>query len=506
VTTEPDQRNGIGQAFLASIVESSDDAIVSKDLNGIIATWNSGAERIFGYAAGEAIGQPITILIPPELQHEETQILARIRSGARIDHFETVRRRKDGALLDISLTISPIRAADGTIVGASKIARDITGRKRAEALLRKQTEQLETLNRLAMTISSDLDLERIVQRVTDMATTLTGARFGAFFYNVRHRGGQAYLLFTLSGAPREAFEKFGLPRATPVFEPTFHGTGIVRSDDIRADARYGKNPPHRGMPEGHLPVVSYLAVPVMSRSGEVIGGLFFGHDEPAVFTQEAENMAASIAAHAAVAIDNARLYGAAKEEMRSKELLLNEFKHRMKNLLSTVQAIASQTLRNSPKEDREAFAGRLLALAHAQEALTGGTWDRAPVRELVQRTLELFARERFAIEGPDVSLDGVSAQPLVLALHELATNAVKYGALSNDAGRVEVSWSVSDKKLSFHWREKGGPSVEEPKRRGFGSVLIEQATGGLAQLEFPSDGVRCTITLPLSGDRTGTET
>ena len=288
----------------------------------------------------EVIGKPITILIPPHLQDEETTILGRIRSGDRIDHYETVRQRKDGALINISLTVSPMRDAEGVIVGASKIARDVTARKVTEGLLREQTQRLHALNRLATTISSDFDLERIVQRVTDMATTLTGANYGAFFYNVKHRGGEAYLLFTLSGAPREAFEKFGLPRATPVFEPTFHGTGVVRSDDIRADPRYGKNPPHRGMPKGHLPVVSYLAVPVVSRSGEVICGLFFGHDQAGVFTRDTEEMTVAVAAHAAVAIDNARLYATTQEEMRSKELLLNEFKHRVKNTLATVLAVA----------------------------------------------------------------------------------------------------------------------------------------------------------------------
>ena len=135
MTTAPDQRNSISQALLASIVENSDDAIVSKDLNGVIDTWNTGAEKIFGYTAAEAIGQSITILIPPELLDEEAKILQRIRNGQRIEHYETVRRRKDGQPLNISLTISPIRAADGMIVGASKIARDVTDRKRAEALL-----------------------------------------------------------------------------------------------------------------------------------------------------------------------------------------------------------------------------------------------------------------------------------------------------------------------------------------------------------------------------------
>ena len=126
--------------WLSSIVESSDDAIVSKSLNGIIATWNKGAERIFGYPAEEAIGRPITIVIPEDRQNEETEILRRIRGGERIDHFETIRRRKDGRLIAISLTVSPVKNAEGEIIGASKIARDITEQKQSQ-------EQIATLAR-----------------------------------------------------------------------------------------------------------------------------------------------------------------------------------------------------------------------------------------------------------------------------------------------------------------------------------------------------------------------
>lgn len=121
--------------WLGAIVDSSDDAIIGKDLNGIVMSWNKAAERLFGYTAEEAVGQPITILIPPDRPNEEPNILARLRRGERVDHFETVRRHKDGTLLDISLTISPVKNAQGTIIGASKIARDISERKRAEAAL-----------------------------------------------------------------------------------------------------------------------------------------------------------------------------------------------------------------------------------------------------------------------------------------------------------------------------------------------------------------------------------
>jgi PAS domain-containing protein len=210
---------------------------------------------------------------------------------------------------------APPGAADAALIVSME---DLIDRRSVESALRKQTHRLETLNRVARAIASDLNLENIVQTVTDAATDLSGAQFGAFFYNVIDAQGERYVLYTLSGAPRSAFERFPLPRNTAVFDPTFRGLGIIRSDDIRRDPRYGKSPPHHGMPKGHLPVVSYLAVPVISRSGEVHGGLFFGHDQPGVFTAEAEEMIAAIAAHAAIAIDNARLLQAAQFEIEQR--------------------------------------------------------------------------------------------------------------------------------------------------------------------------------------------
>lgn len=182
--------------------------------------------------------------------------------------------------------------------------------REAEEALREQTETLEKVNSIGKMLSSELDLRKLVQAVTDEATALTGARFGAFFYNVHDPDSDAgsYTLYTISGVPREAFSKFPMPRATEIFGPTFRAEGPVRSDDVRRDPRYGKNAPYRGMPEGHLPVASYLAVPVVSRSGEVLGGLFFGHPEPGIFGEREERLALGLAAQAAIAIDNARLF------------------------------------------------------------------------------------------------------------------------------------------------------------------------------------------------------
>lgn len=185
----------------------------------------------------------------------------------------------------------------------------VLSRHETEQRLRVQADTLKTLNAVGRALSAELDLDRLVQAVTDAGVELTGAQFGAFFYNVVNEQQESYTLYTLSGVPREAFAAFSMPRNTPVFGSTFRGEGVVRSADITRDPRYGHNPPYHGMPEGHLPVRSYLAVPVVSRSGEVIGGLFFGHAKPGVFTERAEELALGLASQTAVALDNARLYG-----------------------------------------------------------------------------------------------------------------------------------------------------------------------------------------------------
>jgi signal transduction histidine kinase len=172
----------------------------------------------------------------------------------------------------------------------------------------EQARVVETLLATSTILSSELHLDRLFEKLTDEATRLCRAQFGAFFYNTVDDAGEAYLLYTISGAPREAFSRFPSPRNTPLFAATFRGTGVVRMDDVRRDPRYGQNPPYHGMPEGHLPVRSYLAVPVISSSGEVLGGLFFGHAEVGVFREEDERLLVAVAAQGAIALDNARLY------------------------------------------------------------------------------------------------------------------------------------------------------------------------------------------------------
>lgn len=204
---------------------------------------------------------------------------------------------------------------------ARRIA-DAVQRVRVEEQLRDETSILELLNKTGQSLNSMLEFDALMQYITDAATKIAGAEFGSFFHNSRGSNGDALLLHTLSGAPREAFERFGHPRPTAVFNPTFQGHGPVRSDDITKDPRYGKMAPHHGMPAGHLPVVSYLAISVVSRSGEVLGGLFFGHSQPAKFTERTERIIEGIAAQAATAIDNARLYEKAQRSVEERDALL----------------------------------------------------------------------------------------------------------------------------------------------------------------------------------------
>ncbi len=376
---------------LAAIVESSHDAIIAEDLDGLITSWNGGAERLYGYSAQEAIGEPVSFLAASERLNEMHEILAKVRAGERVQHYETKRRRKDGTVIDVSISVSPIRDASGEIVGASTIARDITDQKQAQAkhaqlLVREQEARktAELLNRVGPALASLLDLEKLVQEVTDIATALVGAEFGAFFHNVVNDKGESYMLYSLSGVSREAFAGFPMPRNTCVFGPTFRGEGVMRSDDITKDSRYGKNPPYNGMPKGHLPVRSYLATPVMSRNGEVLGGLFFGHSQAGRFTEIHESLIAGVAAQAGIAMDNARLFQQTKwaeiemrrsnEELRLVNQDLESFaysaSHDLQEPLRTVSLCAQMLERNIANELNSEDANFLTTIVTASDRMT----------------------------------------------------------------------------------------------------------------------------------------
>ncbi len=304
--------------FLGSIVESSDDAIVSKNLDGVITSWNRGAERVFGYTAEEAIGQPITIVIPLGRQDEEHTILTRIRRGERIEHFETIRQRKHGSLIVVSLTISPVKNSEGNIVGASKIARDITEQKRSQ-------EQIATLAR--------------------------------------------------------------------------------------------------------------------------------------------------------------------------------EAEHRSKNLLANVQAMVNLSQGDAVDELKKAIEGRIHALANVHSLFIASRWIGAELTAIAKQELAPYStavENRVQMDGPEVFLKPDAAQAIAVVLHELATNAVKHGALSVGGAQILLKWSEADGRLNLRWSETGGPTIEPPTRKGFGSRIIERMIAqlnGKTSFDWRPEGLVCEINL-----------
>jgi len=433
----------------AKIIESSDDAIVSKDLDGIIRSWNRAAERLFGYTASEAIGRSIRIIIPADRQGEEDEVLARIRRGEGVSHFETRRQRKDGSLVPISLTVSPIRDDTGVVIGASKIARDISERIALQELAEEQRQLTEKLNEVGALVVSSLERGTIVQQVTDIATELTHAEFGAFFYNLTDpQSGQSYTLYSLSGAPKEAFEDFPQPRATAMFAPTFHGKGNVRLDDVTKDERFGKNPPYYGMPAGHLPVRSYLAVPVSTASGQVIGGLFFGHSTPAVFTEQHERLATGIAAWASLALENSRLYVAAREADRLKDEFLAVLSHELRTPLNAIVGYA-RLLRGGILTGDKAGRG-LETLERNANALTQIVEDVLDVSRIVSGKIRLDVQpvELSLIVHNAIATVQPAADAKQVRIQTVADPRV--GPVSGDPDRLQqVVWNLLSNAVKF---------------------------------------------------------
>jgi PAS domain S-box-containing protein len=272
-------------------------------------------------AGRDVVGKTVAEAMPEVVEQGFVRLLDRVYESGEpyVGRRESVNLQQgpDGALHEryLDFIYQPIAADNEGTTGIFIQGHDVTEQHATEQAIRAESRKLDVLNRSGASLAAELDVDKIVQIATDACTEIVGAQFGAFFYNVVNDEGESYMLYALSGVPREHFDKFPMPRNTAVFEPTFKGAEIVRSDDIRNDPRYGKNDPYFGMPKGHLPVRSYLAVPVISRSGGVIGGLFFGHGQARKFVDEHEELLTGIAGQAATAIDNARLYQAAEREV-----------------------------------------------------------------------------------------------------------------------------------------------------------------------------------------------
>jgi two-component sensor histidine kinase len=489
-----------GLSFVSGDKEAFDLALASDRQAGMYLYAIEGRERIGSYHQVGELPLYIRVSMPSDAYWGAWFAQTRLYGAFALIAF----------LALLALTGLASQQFREQAANAAFLEKEVAARTREQ---QAETNALEILNRTGAALSAELDLDRVVQRVTDAGVQLTGAEFGALFYNVTSDGDERYTLYALSGVPKEEFSKFPMPRNTQVFAPTFGGVGVVRSDDITMDARYGQNGPHKGMPEGHLPVRSYLAIPVISRTGEVHGGLFFGHGKPGIFTERSERLMVGLAAQAAIAIDNGRLYQAAQHEIEERKqsqsqqsLLIRELHHRVKNTLATVQAVVGATARSTSSIDEfyEAFVGRIISLANTHSLLTEAVWQTASLREILEKELSPYNDDsgmRIILDGLPAELPSVAAVPIGMAIHELTTNAAKYGALSVSAGQVTVRWTSETEpegmRLKLTWIESGGPKVAPPKKQGFGSRLLHRVLttqlNAKVEMDFAQTGLRVSI-------------
>ncbi|HEY4337809.1 MAG TPA: ATP-binding protein, partial [Puia sp.] len=363
------------------------------------------------------------------------------------------------------------RSKDGTIIGASKFARDISEQLGIIRELREHAQTQELLLLVSRTLAAQLDLQTTLQKVTDLTTQLTGAEYGAFFYNRIDDAGEAYTLYTLSGAPREAFEKLGMPRNTAVFNKTFSGEGILRSNDIRQDPRYGHNAPHHGMPSGHLPVVSYLAVPVNAPTGETIGGLFLGHSQPGVFKEEHERLISAIASQAGVAIENAKLYDEIKQLNNRKDEFIGVAGHELRTPITTIKGYLQLLEAQASESNGRPFIEKALRQVNKLNRLVTDILDISKiqagrleytmmpcfllplVRESVDTVRQIHPSHRIETELPAedivITADGVKIEQVMI---NFLTNAIKY---SPQADRVALRVKKEDGRVVVAIRDWG---------------------------------------------------
>jgi PAS domain S-box-containing protein len=407
-------------------------AILKLDTQGRVSTWNAGAERILGYRENEILGEHFSLFFMPEDVRRglpERELATAARDGRAIDENWAV--RKDGSRFWASGVTHPLK--NEKLHGYVKIFRDLTDRKRSEDRLREQTHIAETLNRIGRLLAIELDLPKLLQKVTDETTNLTRALFGAFFYNRVGERGEMFGMYALSGLPREMFSKFPLPRNTPLFDPVFRGEESVCLDDVREDPRFGQNPPFHGIPDGLPEVRSFLGVPVVSRSGEILGGMFFGHTRPGVFSSRDERLVVGIAGQAAIAIDNARLFEQARNmsdklkrqnnELAEVDRRKNEFLamlgHELRNPLAPIANalhIIQQEKHVSP------IIEQATGMAHRQVLLlTRLVDDLLDVARITRGTIQLH---KTRVELAEIISRGVeTAQPLISSGgHELSVS------------------------------------------------------------------------------------
>jgi PAS domain S-box-containing protein len=614
----PSLAGGTGAYELLSALPA---AIYTTDAAGRITFYNAAAAQLWGCKPelGTSTFCGSWKLYWPDgrrMRHEECPMAVTLQTGKPVRGIEAVAERPDGTRVPFVPYPTPLYDAAGNVVGAINMLVDVTERKDFEAAVRSQARLFQILNGVAKVILDDLDLSRIAQAVTNIAVDASGAGFGTFVHKTMDEHGQVRLAQVL--APPQSLDGLAMAGNHALLDATLRDGNVVRSNDIRSDERYLSNAPTCRSSGEPIEVASYLAVPVR-RLAKVHGALLLGHREPGIFTQETEDIVIGIAAHAAIAMDNADLYdserrlaaivetsadaiaskdlngivtswnhgaerlfgytareiigkpitvvipadhqdeerdilarirrgervehyetvrvrqdgslvdislsvsplkdargriiGASKiarditerkQAQARQELLAREIQHRTKNLFAVVHAVVSRSFagKKDVAEAQTAVLHRLRSLAQTHVLLLDGSWQGADLGAIVRAEMGPYTG-RVTIDGPPIMLNAQAAQNFALALHELATNAAKYGALSSHAGQVRITWCVSRadgvQLFLFRWEERGGPPVTDPQSKGFGSTVLEQVMAEYFDVPPRIQFARSGITYELSG-------
>ncbi len=445
------------EALKRAIVDAALDCVVTVDDNSRVIEWNPAAERTFGYDREAALGRDLAeLIIPPEFRERHRQGMVHYlatREGPVLGkRIELEAQRHDGSRFPVELTIIPIELAGRPHFTA--YLRDLTDRRRAEASLRENEQRLRATYEHAFAGIGEVDRSGRFLRVNEQLCAITG-------YSREELLGQTFWGLTHVDDRQADLAQFSRQI-------------VGKLDAYTVEKRYV----HK---DGHTVWVEVAASRVDDAAGQPLYGIRVVRD----------------------------ISGRKKAE-EHQQLLINELNHRVKNTLATVQSIASQTLRNSgaSQEAREALESRLLALSRAHNVLTRENWEGALLHDLVADVFEPYRSDRegrIRCHGGKVHLVPRMALALSLALHELATNAAKYGALSNETGELSLTWMVDHTRtpplLLLRWKESGGPVVESPIRKGFGSRLIERSLAqdldGEVRIEYAPTGLVCAVEAPL---------
>lgn len=477
---------------LQAVCENATAALFVMDDLQRCVYMNRAAELLTGYTLAEVQGGPLHDFVHHTRPDGSPFPIGecpidRVAPQNDREQGEEVFVHKDGRFYPVAFTASPIRSGD-RVVGTVIEVRDITAERRRD-------DESAAMRQLAEYMLREDDLERVAQAVTDSATRLAGAQFGAFFYNTVSTGGDAYMLYALSGAPRAAFAKFDMPRATPMFGPVFRGEGTILSGDVLQDPRYGKLGPHHGMPPGHLPVRSYLAVPVASEDGEVIGGIFLGHPQPHAFTPAHAAVVESLAAQAAIGVSRARLLRTleaardrAEAEAKEKERLYQEAT-RANQMKDVFLATVSHELRTpltsilgwsdmlaSGRLPPERMGEAIATIARSARAQAQIVEDLLDISRIVSGKLQLHIGTVEPLQVVRAAADAVRPAAMARGVRLQVHEADDAGPIAGDPERLQqVMWNLLSNAVKF--TDSGG-RVDVHVRRGPASVEIEVVDTG----------------------------